>query len=108
MFNAFFAAWHAFVQRPMPDAQRFLAAADLTLETTFPFLFFVSLSFVIPPTVFSFVPLKTDNFASFPRATFELFFAFMAFIAFIAFMAFPAFMAFMAFAFMVFAFIAFI
>merc|ERR1712039_623099 len=66
----------------------FLAAADAFLDTTFPFLFLINLSFVMPVPVFCLLPEKTRARAPFPRAMKLTFFAFIAFMA--AFMA-PAF-----------------
>merc|ERR1719394_2442084 len=62
----------------------FLAAADAFFDTTFPFLFLISLSFVMPPEVLCLVPENTRAFAPFPRATMLTFFAFMLFMAFMA------------------------
>merc|ERR1719221_539148 len=76
---------------------RFLAASDAAFETILPALFFVSLSFVSPETVFTFVPENTADLARFPLAIFETRFAFMTFMTFMAFMAFMAFIAFIAF-----------
>merc|ERR1712217_73552 len=67
-------------------AQFFLARVDAALLTTFPLLLLVNVAFVKPPTVFSFLPLKTAALALLPRAMMLTFFTF--FIAFI-----PAFMA---------------
>merc|ERR1719203_710280 len=70
-------------------AQFFLARADAALLTTFPVLLLVRESFVKPPTVFAFLPLKTADLANLPLAItltfFTFFIAFMPFIA--AFMA---------------------
>merc|ERR1712187_317480 len=70
-------------------ANAFLARMDAALLTIFPLLLLVREFFVKPPTVFTFLPLKTAALASFPFAmalTFLTFF--MAFMA-AAFMAFP-------------------
>merc|ERR1740139_1003793 len=78
-------------------AKFFLARADAALLTILPLLLLVKVSFVKPPTVFAFLPLKTNAFAILPRAITLVRLTFMAFMAFIAFMAFMAFIAFMAF-----------
>merc|ERR1719343_1822472 len=75
-------------------ANAFLARKDAALLTIFPLLLLIRVAFVKPPTVFTFLPLKTASLASLPRATMLTFLTFfMAFMPFIAF----AFMAFMAF-----------
>eukprot|EP00413_Alexandrium_margalefii_P037975 CAMPEP_0204590578 /NCGR_PEP_ID=MMETSP0661-20131031/49870_1 /ASSEMBLY_ACC=CAM_ASM_000606 /TAXON_ID=109239 /ORGANISM="Alexandrium margalefi, Strain AMGDE01CS-322" /LENGTH=164 /DNA_ID=CAMNT_0051600621 /DNA_START=27 /DNA_END=518 /DNA_ORIENTATION=- len=65
-------------------------AAEAALETTLPRLFFISLSLVSPPTVFTLVPRKTALLALLPRAILEvvglpLFMAFMPFVPFMTF-----------------------
>merc|ERR1719433_15090 len=60
---------------------------DAALLTTLPRLLFVSVAFVKPPGVFSFLPLKTANLARLPLATLLARFTFMAFMAFMAFIA---------------------
>merc|ERR1719221_1637837 len=72
------------------DAQFFFARADAALLTIFPLLLLVRVAFVKPPTVFTFLPLKTATLASLPFATTLTFLTFfMAFVPFI-FMAFIA------------------
>merc|ERR1719266_1080121 len=66
-------------------AHLFLPRAEAALLTILPDLLLISVSFVRPPTVFAFLPLKTAALAYLPRATTLTFF--LAFIAFIAFMA---------------------
>merc|ERR1719203_1189219 len=73
-------------------AKFFLPRAEAALLTTFPDLLLVKVSFVRPPTVFAFLPLKTAALAYLPRATTLTFLTFfMAFIAAFtaAFMALP-------------------
>merc|ERR1719188_1237032 len=83
-------------------ANAFLARADAALLTIFPLLLLIRVAFVKPPTVFTFLPLKTAALASLPLAmTLTFFTFFMAFMAFMAFMG-AAFMAFMGAAFMAF------
>merc|ERR1740121_1706723 len=66
-------------------AQFFFARAEAALLTIFPVLLLIKVSFVNPPTVFTFFPLKTATFASLPRAMMLTFLAFfMAFMPFIA------------------------
>merc|ERR1719360_53911 len=70
----------------------FLPRAEAALLTILPDLLLTKVFFVRPPTVFSFLPLKTANLASLPRAiTLTLLTVFMAFIAVfaVAFIAFP-------------------
>merc|ERR1719221_1244845 len=67
------------------DAQFFFARADAALLTIFPLLLLVRVAFVKPPTVFTFLPLKTATLASLPFATMLTFLTF--FMAFMAFMA---------------------
>merc|ERR1719422_2685930 len=57
-------------------AKFFLARADAALLTIFPLLLLVNLSFVKPPTVFAFLPLKTAALAALPRAMMLTFFTF--------------------------------
>merc|ERR1712222_71940 len=94
--RACFSASHHFFNGLCANA--FLARADASLLTIFPVLLLVRVAFVKPPTVFSFLPLKTAASASLPLAMMLTFFTFfMAFMA-AAFMAFmgAAFRAFMA------------
>merc|ERR1712186_267420 len=71
-------------------AQFFFARADAALLTIFPDLLLTRVALVRPPTVFTFLPLKTAALAALPRAmTLTFFTFFMAFFiaaAFIAFM----------------------
>merc|ERR1719469_1119791 len=59
----FVASLHFFNALP---AKFFFPRADAALLTTLPDLLFVSVAFVKPPTVFSFLPLKTATLASLP------------------------------------------
>merc|ERR1719203_198815 len=95
-FRACFTASHHFFNALC--AQFFLPRADAALLTIFPLLLLINVSFVKPPTVFAFLPLKTAALAYFPRAMMLTFFTFFIFIAFIDFMeaAFIAFMPFIA------------
>merc|ERR1719263_84196 len=85
--NAFLALVTAAIQA------LFLPNADLFLLTILPFLFLVKEAAVIPPTVFSLEPRKTNAFAILPLAILLTVFFFMAFMAFMAAMAFIAFIA---------------
>merc|ERR1712083_561557 len=83
--RASFTASHHFFKALCTNA--FLARADAALLTIFPLLLLVRVSFVKPPTVFTFLPLKTATLASLPLAMMLTFLTFfMAFIeaAFIA------------------------
>merc|ERR1712207_18607 len=67
------------------DAKAFFARADAALLTILPLLLLVRVAFVKPPTVFTFLPLKTATLASLPFATTLTFLTFfMAFMPFIA------------------------
>merc|ERR1719240_1437341 len=83
--NAFLALVTAAIQA------LFLPNADLFLLTILPFLF--KEAAVIPPTVFSLDPRKTNTFAILPLAILLTVFFFMAFMAFMAAIAFIAFIA---------------
>merc|ERR1719420_767295 len=85
--NAFLALVTAAIQA------LFLPNADFFLLTILPFLFLVKEAAVIPPTVFSLDPRKTNTFANLPLAILLTVFFFMAFMAFMAAMAFIAFIA---------------
>merc|ERR1719420_43155 len=80
--NAFLALVTAAIQA------LFLPNADFFLLTILPFLFLVKEAAVIPPTVFSLDPRKTNTLAMRPFAI--LLIAFMAFMAAMAFIAFIA------------------
>merc|ERR1719493_425327 len=76
-------------------AQFFFARADAALLTIFPDLLLTRVALVKPPTVFTFLPLKTAALAAHPRAMTLTFFTFFMAFAFIA-AAFIAFMPFIA------------
>merc|ERR1719436_2005063 len=65
--------------------------AEARLETILPRLFFMSMSFVRPPTVFSLLPRSTSAFASLPLAILLARLAFITFTDFIAFIDFMVF-----------------
>merc|ERR1719254_336874 len=85
------ASHHFFKALP---AQFFFARADAALLTIFPDLLLTRVALVRPPTVFTFLPLKTAALAALPRAMTLTFFTF--FIAFFMAAAFIAFMPFIA------------
>merc|ERR1719324_2345837 len=59
--------------------------ADARFDTTLPRTFFISASFLRPPTVRSLVPRKTSALAMRPLAIFETRFAFIVFMPFMDF-----------------------
>merc|ERR1719277_1713205 len=59
----------------------FFPCADCFFDTTFPALFLINLSFVMPAPVFCFLPEKTRALAPLPRAMTLTFLAFIAFMA---------------------------
>merc|ERR1719296_267350 len=81
-------------QKPLifSSFRAFFAFAEAPLLTTLPLLFLRSELFGKPPTVFSFLPLKTADLANLPLPILLTFMTFF-FIDFFAFIAFEAFMA---------------
>merc|ERR1719391_516654 len=74
-FLAAFTAWCQALSLLLAWYALFLSA-EAFFDTTLPYLFFVKLSFVNPPTVFCLRPANTEAFARLPLAMVLTFFAF--------------------------------